>query len=149
MSAAILSRRLPGYDQPALDAMVEELFCALPEAGRIVPGCTVLLKPNLLAKHAPDKGVTTHPTVVRAVARAVKRRGAGRVILADSPGGVYNPALMQSLYKVSGMAAVCEEEGLELLSPPFSFRKPPRGKPRPGGRVQPRVEPLGLQIQVE
>ena len=116
MTPAILSRRLSGYDQPALDAAVEELFRALPAAGRIGPGKTVLLKPNLLAKHAPDKGVTTHPNVVRAVARAVKRRGAARVVLADSPGGVYNPALMQSLYKVSGMAAVCEEEGLELYT---------------------------------
>ena len=43
-----------------------------------------------------------------------------------------------------------EEQGvLELLSPPISFRKPLMGKPMPGGRVRPRVEPLGLQIQVE
>ena len=42
-----------------------------------------------------------------------------------------------------------EQEVLELLSPPISFRKPLRRKPMPGGGVRPRVEPPELQIQVE
>ena len=42
-----------------------------------------------------------------------------------------------------------EQEVLELLSPLISFRKPLRSKPMPGGGVRPRVEPPGLQIQVE
>ena len=118
MSApSILVRSITGYeDQAALDALIEGLFAALPAAGRIGPGKTVLLKPNLLAKHPPEHAVTTHPAIVRAVARAVKRRSPARIILADSSGGVYNPAMMQATYNVSGLAKVCAEEGLELYT---------------------------------
>ena len=44
---------------------------------------TVLLKNNLLAAKAPERGITTHPVVLEVVARAVQRAG-GRVIVGDS-----------------------------------------------------------------
>ncbi len=106
---------VPDHRQDQVDRVVEQLFCQLPAAGALA-GKKVLLKPNLLAKHAPEKAVTTHPAVVRAVIRAVKRRGAASVMLADSPGGVYNPAILKGIYKASGLAQVCEEEGVELYT---------------------------------
>ena len=104
------------YDPAALDAAVETLFAALPAAAAIGPGKRVLLKPNLLAKQPPHKAVTTHPEVVRAVIKAVKRRGATEVLVADSPGGAYTPALVKGIYKASGLAAVCAEEGVECYT---------------------------------
>ncbi len=104
------------YGPAAVEAAVERLFCQLPAAAAIGPGKKVLLKPNLLAKHGPDKAVTTHPEVLRAVIRAVKRRGADDLLVADSPGGPYTPALVKGIYKASGLAAVCQEEQVPLYT---------------------------------
>lgn len=115
------------YGQKTVDAAVEELFCQIPAAAQL-GGKKVLLKPNLLAKHTPEKAVTTHPAVVLAVIRAVKRRGAQSIVLADSPGGVYNAAIVKSIYKVSGLAQVCQQEGVELYTACKSRTVPANGK---------------------
>ena len=96
-------------------------------AAAVGPGKKVLLKPNLLAKHGPDKAVTTHPEVLRAVIRAVKRRGADDLLVADSPGGPYTPALVKSIYKASGLAAVCQEEQVPLYTACESAAAPAAG----------------------
>ncbi|MFH1379540.1 MAG: DUF362 domain-containing protein [bacterium] len=51
----------------------------------VKPGNRVLLKPNLLTAMAPDKAVTTHPAVVKAVALLVTEAG-GEPFYGDSPG---------------------------------------------------------------
>ena len=51
----------------------------------IKKGDKVLIKPNMLTAAAPEKAVTTHPEVVRAVIKAVKSQGAYPSV-ADSPG---------------------------------------------------------------
>lgn len=65
-------------------------------------GKKVVLKPNLLAKRAPDMGVTTQPSFVVAASEYFSAKGAN-VIIADSPGGVYHPTLLKSLYKTCKM----------------------------------------------
>ena len=115
------------YDPAAVEAAVERLFGQLPAAAAVGPGKKVLLKPNLLAKHGPDKAVTTHPEVLRAVIRAVKRRGADDLLVADSPGGPYTPALVKSIYKASGLAAVCQEEQVPLYTACESAAAPAAG----------------------
>lgn len=115
------------YDQQTVDAAVERLFCQLP-AAQALGGKRVLLKPNLLAKHTPERAVTTHPAMVRAVIRAVRRRGAASITVADSPGGVYNPGILRSLYKVSGLTDVCREEGAALYTDCKSREVPAKGQ---------------------
>ncbi len=51
----------------------------------ISPGDSVLIKPNMLGAYRPESNVTTHPDVVRAVARMVLDCG-GRPVIGDSPG---------------------------------------------------------------
>ena len=65
MEHTVFIRRVPGYDEK-VDRAVEELFAASPRAGALGPQTRALIKPNLLAKHPPDHGVTTHPAVVAA-----------------------------------------------------------------------------------
>lgn len=72
--------RRAGY--PVADALVDEALdrCAAPLAGR-----RVLVKPNCLMGAAPERGVTTHPSLVAALVAALRRRGA-RVVVGDNPG---------------------------------------------------------------
>ncbi len=70
----------------------------------------ILLKPNMLKPSPPDRAVTTHPAIIRAVARVCARHGA-TIHLGDSPawGG------LERVAKKSGIKKVCEEEGIELV----------------------------------
>jgi len=69
------------YDA-SLSQVIDRILEAFP---RNWAGKSVLVKPNILAPHAPDKGVTTHPAVVRAVVTALLDRGA-KVMVGDNPG---------------------------------------------------------------
>ena len=46
----------------------------------------ILVKPNLLSAAVPDKAVTTHPAVLKAVLRLLSERGCKDVKIGDSPG---------------------------------------------------------------
>lgn len=73
------------YSNEAVYRSVKELMSLHGGIGRFVKkGERILLKPNLLAGRHPDKAVTTHPTVVRALARLVKEAG-GIPVIGDSP----------------------------------------------------------------
>lgn len=77
----------------------------------VKPKMKVLLKPNLLSPHPPEDAVTTHPEVVRAVARLVKEAG-GIVSLGDAPGGYgYN---IDEILEKSGIKRMADEEGVEV-----------------------------------
>lgn len=117
MLSPVIVRPVASYeDTAALDAAVEAVFAALPAERQPGPASRVLLKPNLLARHAPDKAVTTHPALLRAVVAALRRRGVTDILLADSPGGLYNPARMRALYEGTGMAALAGELDIALYS---------------------------------
>lgn len=104
------------YAQDKINAAVERIFAAAAGAAALGAHSEVLLKPNLLAKHAPEAAVTTHPAVVRAVIAALQNRGVTKITVADSAGGLYNAAAMKAIYKQSGIAAVCEETGAQLYT---------------------------------
>lgn len=86
-------------------------------------GDKVLIKPNLLSPKSPDKAVTTHPEVVRAVIKLVKKVGAIPFV-GDSPGGNVvgsfqtkrSLATIEKYWKETGMKKICEEEDAELVS---------------------------------
>ncbi len=80
----------------------------------VSPGQNVLLKVNLLSKAEPDRAVTTHPEVVRALIHAVRSAG-GEVSVGDSPGGPNTPAWVRQIHQTSGIAKVCAEENVPLL----------------------------------
>lgn len=113
MSRDIYCYAVPNYKSAALEKAVEDIFQNSASAQTLGPESHVLLKPNLLAKHAPEKAVTTHPAVVEAVIQALKRRGVSHIVLADSPGGLYNENTMKTIYRVSGLADVCTRYGVE------------------------------------
>ena len=79
----------------------------------VKPGQKVLLKVNLLMKKRPEEAVTTHPSVVEAVARLVLEAG-GIPIIGDSPGGPYTVSALQAIYARSGLREVAERTGAIL-----------------------------------
>lgn len=78
----------------------------------VKPGATVLLKPNQTVFYSAEEGCTTDPLVVGALIRLAKKAGAGRVQVAESSGGYFSSL---ECMKVTGMAAVAEREGAELI----------------------------------
>ena len=64
-------------------------------------GDRVLIKPNLLSARDPEKAVTTHPSVVKAVIQLVRDAG-GVPMVGDSPGigGLVKVASKAGIYDV-------------------------------------------------
>jgi uncharacterized protein (DUF362 family)/Pyruvate/2-oxoacid:ferredoxin oxidoreductase delta subunit len=99
------------YSQVEVEKAVAELLAAWGGVSALVsPGETVLLKPNIVEGLPPERAVTTHPEIVRAVIRQVKQAGA-KPVVGESPGvsGTRKAA------ERCGIWAVCQEEGVELL----------------------------------
>jgi len=78
-------------------------------------GERIALKPNLLAAAEPEKAVTTHPSVLMAVALLAKRAGAD-VLIAESPGSgyPYTDKILQRTYRTTGMDGAAQEAGVRL-----------------------------------
>jgi uncharacterized protein (DUF362 family)/Pyruvate/2-oxoacid:ferredoxin oxidoreductase delta subunit len=99
-----------------LSELEEKVRVAVEQAGgwpeKLKPGANVLLKPNLLSARTPDHCVTTHPELVRAVIRELRRKGIAKITIADSPAGNYS---WQELWEKTGMRKVADEEKVELI----------------------------------
>ncbi|RKI88624.1 DUF362 domain-containing protein [Parablautia intestinalis] len=67
------------------------------------PDLKVVIKPNLIMAKSPDYPVTTHPLVIKAVARWLSEHGVKDITLAESSGGLYNAEYMKNIYRVCGM----------------------------------------------
>jgi len=105
--------RCPDYDLATVGAAVRAALEPLGGMGAFVqPGQTVLLKPNLLTDSPPEAAITTHPEVVRAVIRLVREAGA-ECRVGDSPASVIK---LERVWARTGMRALCEEEGVELVT---------------------------------
>lgn len=74
-------------------------------------GKNVLLKPNILSDAPPEKAITTHPYVIRAMVQFVQEQG-GTVYIGDSP------ALHRSNFTgtISGIEQVCKETGAQWVN---------------------------------
>jgi len=133
MSRVVLVR-CTTYDQPEVEAAIARLMTlADPDGSRIAPGRHILVKPNLLFDSPPDRAVTTHPIVVRALLRFLKQEKAIPVV-ADSPAGALRT---ERVWKTTGIRDVCESEHVPLLNleeagaVPFEFEGIPYAIARP------------------
>ena len=77
------------------------------------PGDTVLLKLNLVMNKRPEAAATTHPVFVKALIRLLQEYGC-RVVIGDSPGGLFNGAALGRIYRGTGIEAIAEETGAIL-----------------------------------
>jgi uncharacterized protein (DUF362 family)/NAD-dependent dihydropyrimidine dehydrogenase PreA subunit len=115
---------LSDYSPDNIHAALERLLEPLGGMKYFVsPGQRVLLKPNMLAGKVPEKAVTTHPEIIRAVAQLVQSVG-GIVYLGDSP-GIGSP---ESVARKSGIMAVVEELGINFSPFVESVKVHPQGQ---------------------
>lgn len=109
-----ISRSLEKHrSQERVLALVREALDALGGISRFVKsGQTVLIKPNQTVFYSAEEGCTTDPLVVGALIRLAKAAGAARVQVAESSGGFFSS---MECMRITGMAAVAEREGAELI----------------------------------
>ena len=86
------------YDNAAMSAAVAAAFAAFP---RELAGKQVLVKPNILGGHPPEKAVTTHPALVAAVVDHLKKSGA-EVLVGDNP-GVHGYGRSEQAARITGI----------------------------------------------
>jgi uncharacterized protein (DUF362 family)/NAD-dependent dihydropyrimidine dehydrogenase PreA subunit len=100
----------PDYDPERVSAAVRKGIDLLGGMGRFAAASEkILLKPNLLFGSSPDKAVTTHPQLLKAMALLCRQNGA-HVSYGDSPGWGSPRAVAAK----SGLEATAKEIGLEL-----------------------------------
>ena len=113
--------------QDALDKLLEPFK---DELLRVKRGDLILLKPNLLSRHAPEDAVTTHPVFLEAVLRYFLDCGA-KPIIGDSPSPVFKD--IEQIFEITGLAKLRKQYNVPLVH----FDKEGWNPKRIGGREYP------------
>jgi uncharacterized protein (DUF362 family) len=120
-----VSIRKATYAEPGIDMLLGSLGGM---ENYVKRGDNVLLKVNLLSAKEPEKAVTTHPEIVRAVANAVRKAG-GNPYIGDSPAGRFSNRALKRAYKKSGLEELSAKEKIPLSYSTGSKKLDiPRGK---------------------
>lgn len=139
MASLVSVVRCGSYDESVVESSVSEALASLGGIGKYVKtGNRVLLKVNLLTASAPEKAVTTHPSVVKALVRQVQSAG-GIPIIADSPGGPFSRGMLESAYKKSGMLSVAQETGARL-----NYDTSSKQVSNPGGKIVKKLDIISI-----
>ena len=96
------------YSSDLLDRAIEQHFENIHAEEIIRPGMRVLLKPNLVRGCKPETAVTTRAELLMAICKKLRSMGVSDIVIADSPGGLYTPAMLNSIYSVSGLKCLSE-----------------------------------------
>ena len=103
---------LDGYGLDEARAALERCLAPLGGLSFIREGACVVIKANLVSAMHPDEAATTHPVLLSALTEMLVARGC-KVIIGDSPGGLYNAASVGRVYRVTGLHEV-EKFGARL-----------------------------------
>ena len=90
---------------------LDSVFAGIKPVEMLGKDAELLLKPNLLGKAAPEKVITTHPEVFRAVGELLKEEGYGNLVYGDSPGT-----------PVPGMEKTAEGCGIKQMADELGIR---------------------------
>ncbi len=115
MRERVYAARCQSYRLEELEQIIDTIFRGLHVYDRLQPGMTAVLKPNLVLRSRPEEAAVTHPAFTAAVGKCVKKAGA-KVLIAESPGGPYTPAVMKSHFKACGYTEMAESLGFSLYT---------------------------------
>ncbi len=108
--AAVAASRVEEYDFEDIKIVISDHFKKLGITSEFFAGKKVVIKPNLVMKKEPEAAATTHPVTLDALLSVLADMNVLPVI-AESPGGIYSKARMESIYRVCGIEAVAEKYG--------------------------------------
>lgn len=116
------------YNEEKLTALLSEAIGQL-NASKLFEGKRVVVKPNLVRKMDPEKGGTTHPVMLSALVGLLYRLGASSVLIAESPGGIYNSQRLRATYDGCGITEAADKSGAELnFDCAYGEQNAPNGK---------------------
>ncbi len=110
---------VPEYNETLVYDAVGKALEQLDILSDLTSDMKVLLKPNLVMAKKPDAPVTTHPYVVKAVARWLSEHGITNIIIGESSGGPFTAEHMKMVYQTCGMH---EAEPYASLNMDFGFQ---------------------------
>jgi uncharacterized protein (DUF362 family)/ferredoxin len=114
MKSKVAIVECPDYDQTNVEKAVHHGLELIGGLGPIVkPGNSVLLKVNALLDADPETGTTTHPSLVAALIKEIKKHGA-KALVGDSPGNA-TADIEQTMAK-TGFAEAAQQAGGEILN---------------------------------
>ena len=105
------------YDPAECRRALADVLAPLGGLDFVSPGMTVGIKANLVSFMKPEAAATTHPVLLTALTEMLVERGA-KVIIGDSPGGLYTAAYVGSVYHATGMHEA--EKAGAILNDDFS-----------------------------
>lgn len=91
------------YDDTTVWSALKAVLDPIGGLDFVTEGMTVGIKANLVSAMKPHEAATTHPALLCALVDLLFARGAGRVIIGDSPGGLYTAAFVGHVYDATGM----------------------------------------------
>lgn len=100
------------YDLISCRTALENVLAPLGGLDWVKPGMTIAVKANLVAFLKPEAAATTHPSLLCVLSEMLTARGA-KVIIGDSPGGVFAAPYVNRIYSATGIK-VCEQFGARL-----------------------------------
>lgn len=100
------------YETETVQSAMRELLAPLGGLDFVSPGMTIAIKANLVTGAEEGRAVTTHPELVAALCEMLCEKGA-KVIVGDSPGGLFTPGILQSAYRNAGYTRI-EQTGARL-----------------------------------
>ncbi|MDJ0761948.1 MAG: DUF362 domain-containing protein [Myxococcota bacterium] len=124
--ARVSAVRLDTYEPDAVDRAIRAALEPFGGIGAFIqPARDVVLKPNFLAPRHVNKAVTTHPEIIRGVARLTRSACANPILVTDSPaiGSASGCAKRLGLSDPSLFEVVNADDGVEVSFPEAHFHR--------------------------
>ncbi|HPS56529.1 MAG TPA: DUF362 domain-containing protein [Spirochaetota bacterium] len=93
------------YNPEKIEKAIKKIFSDIDFDPQYFSGRKIGLKPNLLTSALPDSGIITHPVIIEAVIRIIKKNG-GMPVLIESP--AFHP--LERVLKKTGLDVILERE---------------------------------------
>jgi len=110
VNTIVVKRRCDDYEYTKISKIITEMLDMMHFSEKYdFKDKNILIKPNLVAPMEPDKAVTTHPNIVKAVVEYLVKHGANRIGIGDS--GLQTD---DRIYEITGMNRVADEYGCNI-----------------------------------
>jgi uncharacterized protein (DUF362 family)/Pyruvate/2-oxoacid:ferredoxin oxidoreductase delta subunit len=113
MLSSVSVIKCDSYNQEAIEAAIRQSLDNLGGIEQFIkPGDKVLIKPNALMGASPKLAVTTHPSVIASIVKAVVKCG-GTPLVGDSPGNAYSN--VEKALTEAGIKQAAESAGAKVV----------------------------------